>query len=264
MPMWAQTFRSGGRYYREHRGSRGHALCPASGGSIRCDVADEQIGTLVEAIELGPKWEEEVLSIISVKDEAESIAEKRQKAHERLRRLGRAYVDGVYDDEEYRRQKRKLELELESLVAPEADAASEAGRLIEQLPELWSEANEGERRKLLLSMLDAVYVDARDEKRIVAIKPKAPFKPVFQVATTREGSGVALVHDPDAEPRTSDQPPPGGQEADGVSCSWWRRGRVELPVQEALRLGYATGLSGICFLAPGWILTGAGFHGASR
>ena len=55
-------------------------------------------GVGVEAIELGPKWEEEVLSIISVKDEVESIAERRRKAHERLRRLGRAYVDGVYDD----------------------------------------------------------------------------------------------------------------------------------------------------------------------
>jgi hypothetical protein len=100
--------------------------------------------------------------------------------------------------------------------------------LIDRLPELWSGANEGERRKLLLSMLDAVYVDTRDEKRIVAIKPKAPFKPVFQVASTREGSGVALVHDPDAKPQIANQPPPSGQEADGISCSWWRRGRVEL------------------------------------
>ncbi len=141
--------------------------------------------------------------------------------------LGGACVDGDYDDEEYRRQKSKLEMELESLVALETDAAGEAGRLIERPPELWSAAIESERRKLLLSMLDAVSVGTRDEKRIVAIKPKAPFKPVFQVATTREGSGVALLHDPDAKPQTADQPPPGGQEADGVSCSWWRRGRVE-------------------------------------
>ena len=94
-------------------------------------------------------------------------------------------------------------------------------------------------------MLDAVYVDTKEEKSIVAIKPKAPFKPVFQVAATREGSDAALVQDPDAEPRTADQPPPGGQEADGVSCSWWRRGRVELPVQKALRLECTTSLSGI-------------------
>jgi site-specific DNA recombinase len=212
----------------------GHAVCPATGGSILCEVADEQIEDLVEAIELDPKWEEEVLSIISVTDEVESIAEKRRKADERLRRLGRAYVDGVYDDDEYRRQKRKLVLEMESLVAPEADAAGEAGLLIERLPELWSGANEEERRKLLLTMLEAVYVDIKDERRIVAIRPKVPFKPVFQVATTREGTGVVLVHEPEAEPElvAAGQPPPDGHEADADSCSWWRRGRVELPVQK--------------------------------
>jgi len=46
-------------------------------------------------------------------------------------------------------------------------------------------------------------------------------------------TAVALVHDPDAEPQTADQPPPGGQEADGVSCLWWRRGRVELLLEHA-------------------------------
>ena len=91
-------------------------------------------------------------------------------------------------------------------------------------------ANEGERRKLLLTMLDAVYVDGKDENRIVAIKPKAPFRPVFQVATTREGSGVVLVHEPNARPQIADQPPPGGHEADGIPCLWWRRGRE--PVSE--------------------------------
>ena len=68
MPMWAQTYKSGGRYYREHRGSRGHAVCPASGGSIPCELADEQIEKIVEAIELGPRWEEEVLSIVSTRE----------------------------------------------------------------------------------------------------------------------------------------------------------------------------------------------------
>ena len=149
---------------------------------------------------------------------------------ERLRRLGKAYVDGVYDDDEYVPHKRLAELELESLIVPEADMASEAGRLIKRLPDLWSAANLDERSKLLLTMLDAIYVDSK-ENAVVAIKPKAPFQPVFEIATTREGSGVVLVHDPEANPQIADQPPPDGREAD-VSCSWWRRGRVELPVQK--------------------------------
>ncbi len=67
-----------------------------------------------------------------------------------------------------------------------------------------------------------------DPSFIVAIKPKAPFKPVFEVATTREDSEVALVHDPDAEPWITDQPPSHGHEEEADSCLWWRRGRVEL------------------------------------
>ena len=124
MPMWAQTYKSGRRYYREHRGSRGHAHCAASGGSIPCGLADKQVEKVVEAIKLGPRWEEEVLSIVSSRDEEESIREKRQKVQERLRRLVKVYTEGVLDDGEYERQKRVCELELESLVVPEADAAS--------------------------------------------------------------------------------------------------------------------------------------------
>ena len=56
IPMWAQTYKSGRRYYREHKESRSQAQCPAHGGSISCDLADEQVGKIVEAIELGPAW----------------------------------------------------------------------------------------------------------------------------------------------------------------------------------------------------------------
>ena len=100
--------------------------------------------------------------------------------------------------------------------------------MISELPRLWSGANLEERSKLLLTMLDAVYVDSK-ENMIVAIKPKAPFKPVFEVATTREDSEVALVHDPEAVPRIAGQPTPHGHGLEADSCSWWRRGRVELP-----------------------------------
>ena len=35
----------------------------------------------------------------------------------------------------------------------------EAGKLLGNLPQLWEEANLSERRNLLLTMLDAVYVE---------------------------------------------------------------------------------------------------------
>ena len=87
---------------------------------------------------------------------------------------------------------------------------------------LWSGASLEERRKLLLTMLDAVYVDSK-ENTIVAIKPKAPFKPVFAVATTRKDSKVALIHEPESEPRIADQPTPHGHGVEADSCLWSRQ-----------------------------------------
>jgi DNA invertase Pin-like site-specific DNA recombinase len=239
MPMWSQTYESGQRYYREHRASRSLEDCPSAGGAIKCQIPDEQMGGVISAIELGSMWQHQVMAIISVKDEVERVKEQRQRVKDKLRRLGKAFVDGVYDEKEYQRQRRQLELELESLVVPEADAAEEAGKLIQQLTDLWAGATLGERRQLLLTMLDGVYVDSKEERRIVALKPKPAFQALFQIATTKEGSGVVLYNEKASELS--------GSFDEMTPCSWWRRGRVELhlntylgdlmPATEMVRVG---------------------------
>jgi site-specific DNA recombinase len=196
MPIWAQTYTSGHRYYREHIESRSIDPCPAHGGHILCDIADNQVGKLVEAIELGPRWLEEVLAIISLKDEVDRVKKARQMTQEKLRRMAKAFIDRVFPDEEYHRQKRLLEMELESLVVPQANAAEEAGKLMLNLKELWMKANLTEQRQLLLSMLEAVYFDTKKTKSIIAIRPKPPFKPIFQVAASKEESGIRIVNEP--------------------------------------------------------------------
>ena len=97
---------------------------------------DNQIQELVSTIELGPQWLEEVLAIISLKDEVEKVKKNRQAAQEKLRRMAKAYVDGIFPDEEYNRQRKLLEMELESLVVLGANAAEDAGKMIMNLREL--------------------------------------------------------------------------------------------------------------------------------
>ena len=121
---------------------------------------------------------------------------------------------------------------------PEADAAGEAGELIMELPDLWAKANLEERRKLLLTMLDAVYVDIKESKSIVAIQPKAPFRPVFEVATTREGSGVLLIKEP---PEVAPE---------DTLCLLVETGESRTPRPEEAPVEYATGLVGSLFLVP--------------
>jgi len=74
-----------------------------------------------------------------------------------------------------------------------------------------------ERHRLLVLRLEAVYVDDKDAKAVVALQPKPTFRAVFQVATTRADSGVILIK----------KPPDPSQKALSP-CSWWRRGGVLL------------------------------------
>ena len=45
-----------------------------------------------------------------------------------------------------------------------------------------------------MTMLDAVYWEGNKHKRIIAIRPKPPFRPIFQVAAKREGSGIHILN----------------------------------------------------------------------
>jgi site-specific DNA recombinase len=49
-------------------------------------------------------------------------------------KVAKTYNDLLISEEDYHRQKRLMELELESLIIPEVNAAQEAGRLIINLP----------------------------------------------------------------------------------------------------------------------------------
>ena len=194
-------------------------------GSMFCEIPDDQMGKIISAIVLPDAWVDRVLAQVHLADEVERIGRERKKLEQRLRRLAQVYVDGHVPGEEYRRQKKQLEEKLRSLVVPGADAAVTAGKLLEDLPALWETADLGERRRILMTMLDAVYVDTVEEQRVVAIRARPAFRPLFEIATTRARSGIVLVSEKHLE--NDNQPPPDGQEADAVPCSWWRRGRVE-------------------------------------
>lgn len=182
MPLWAQTYRNGNRYYREQARSRSTTDCPADGKAIRCEVVDEQVEAMVTSLVLPEAWLDRVLAQIHVADEAKRITKERVRTERELKRVGEAYSDGALVGKDYRRRVRLLKDQLGTLIAPAVDAATEAGRLLEDLPGLWDQADLGERRLLLTAMLDAVYVDTIDKKGVVSFQPKAAFKALFELA----------------------------------------------------------------------------------
>jgi hypothetical protein len=85
-----------------------------------------------------------------------------------------------------------------------------------------------ERRDLVASLLDAVYVDIKESRSVVGIRPRPAFKSLFEAVTTAKGSGVELI---------KNTQPPAGEPGAAERCLWWRRGRLGLPVQERFCLG---------------------------
>ena len=223
MPMWAQTYNNGHRYYREQYGSRGAGYCVGRSGSMPCHVPDDQMGKIVSAIVLPEAWMDRILARVHIADEVKRISQERKRIEEQLKRLREVYLEGDLPREEYLYRKRGLDDRLQSLVVPGVDAARDAGKLLEDLPRLWDQANLTERRRPLLSMLDAVYVDTIEEKSVVAITPKPAFMPLFEIATTKKGSGAVLISEKELPPDCSESP-----EAT-IPCLWWRRGRLHIP-----------------------------------
>ncbi len=79
------------------------------------------------------------------------------------------------------------------------------------------EATPEERRKLISPLVERVYVDM-ESSRIGAIAPVAGFRRLLEGAMVKAESSAAMLLSED--------------DADRLKVwSWWRRGRVELPVQ---------------------------------
>jgi len=117
--------------------------------------------------------------------------------------LGKTYLDGVIEDGEYNVQRKLLQNNLDSLVIPEADAAMNAGEMLESLGLIWQKATLEEKHKLLSGMLEAVYVDLAASRSIVGIQPKPPFYPLFEALKQIPEAKVTLFN-PGSDLKTKD------------------------------------------------------------
>jgi site-specific DNA recombinase len=111
-------------------------------------------------------------------------------------------VDGIMDDGEYNVQRKLLQDALDSLVIPQADAAINAGELLESLGLIWEKATLEEKHRLLIGMLEAVYIDLAASRSIVGIQPKPPFYPLFESLRQNPDNKVTVFSPGGAEKGT--------------------------------------------------------------
>jgi len=203
-PLWSETDSKGYMYYREQRNSHGVLNCPANGKAIRCDVIDQTIDNIIQSLILEPSWRERIISKLSNFSEREHILRERKRVHDKLRRLAKAYVDGIIEDSDYNLQRKLLQDSLNSLVVPEADAAMNAGEFLESLGLIWSKATLEEKHKLLAGMLEAVFVDLLASRTIVGIQPKPAFRALFESLKQNPESKVTVFTPEDIRGKITD------------------------------------------------------------
>ncbi len=194
--LWAHTTKRGNAYYREYNRQRGMP-CTSTRGSVTTGVIDAQVSSLFERLSLPTDWRDRLREMLSSEDRRERILAQRAKVEERLRRLRSLYLELTLTEGEYHRERERLLEQLQALVVPDDGPLVRAGTYVEDLANLWLAATLGERRAIVLTIVDAVYVDVNNEQ-VVSIQPKADFLPLLAAASpTWELAGRLLHGDPD-------------------------------------------------------------------
>jgi len=208
--LQSDRHRLGGPMYRER-----HSIeCVTNNKSIMAHAIDEQIGTILLAVELYPDWKKRMAQLAVADREGPDPKE----LEERRRRLGKAFANGAYTDSEYEAKLEDIDRLLSLTRSIELPTIEEAGLLFENIPQLWMEAPPQERRKLISPLIERVYLDM-DSRLIGAIAPVAAFRTLLDKAMPRAESTAVMLLSEDETERLQ-------------VWSWWRRGRVELPLKQ--------------------------------
>ncbi len=172
--------------------------CPTNNTSIVAEVIDKQVATIIHCLDLHPDWQQKMAELAVSSHNGPNP----EGLRERRRRVVRAYGDGGYTDQEYRMRLAEIDRQIERTSVVTPPAIEEAVVLFEDIPMLWNEATTEERRTLVKSLVELVYVDL-ETKRVTALKPTPSFgallgkaiktasdKPVFLTPLNKESVGV--------------------------------------------------------------------------
>jgi hypothetical protein len=87
----------------------------------------------------------------------------------------RAYADGGFSDEEYRRLLAEVDARIEASQPDRLPQLEAVAELVADTRKLWSKATPAERRQLLAPLVDRVTVRLQ-AKRLVAVEPSPLFR----------------------------------------------------------------------------------------
>lgn len=171
-----------GDYYREMSGQRGFVDCPNTGRGVRTEEIDGQVGAIFRKVTLPPDWREELAEMVEKDEDWETLDNRRARLVAERKRLKRMRIRGAFDDdtEMFDKELARVRRQLADLPSPaDLEAMEHAAAVIEELSEVWDDAEKKDRRDLLRLALRKVKVDV-PQGRMVTMEPYPVFVPVLR------------------------------------------------------------------------------------
>ncbi|MBC7252011.1 MAG: recombinase family protein, partial [Anaerolineae bacterium] len=171
-----------GSYYREMSRDRGFTDCPAASSGVRAEVIERQVGAIFRRLRLPHDWQSRLEELLAQDDDRPTLESRRARLIAERRRLKEQYIRGDFDEDIdlYQRELNRIRRELAELPAPaDLDTIRRAAATLEELAQVWDEADPADRRDLLRLALRQVKVDM-SQGRLATLEPYPIFVPLFR------------------------------------------------------------------------------------
>lgn len=213
-PLHSDRSPRGSPMYRER-----HSFdCDTNNRTLVVRSIDRQIGDIVRALMLPEDWRERMVRLAAARGQIVDLS----GLLEQRRRLPRAYADGAFSEAEYTARLAQIDGRIHAAQPACLPTVGEAAALFSNLGALWDEATAEEQRRLISPLVERVYIDI-ESRRIGAITPAPAFRSLLEGALEQSGRSACVLLPADV----ANQP---------ELWTWWRRGRIELPVQKKATL----------------------------
>ena len=176
MRGWSST---GYRYYKDPAHDR---MVDCDQLLVRADKAEAAIGDYLRALELPGDWRDRALSLLQVEaSRTEEIRREHATLTRQAERLKELYILGDVTKAEYTTRKRQLEAMLNNLKPSVLSDLERAAALLGDFGGLWDKSKPEERKQIVQSLLQSVYLDNGAGGLIVGIEPKPEFSELFAI-----------------------------------------------------------------------------------
>ena len=186
--MRAQSAHSG-RYYRDASRFSG-VHCEFSGKSVRADLVEKQIGSLMESLILPDNWQESLQKVLNHKKDGPDPQKEKARIRGEIRRMREAYKRGLYENDEHSfwSEIETLQMQMDVIEQITPHEVRQAAVTLTGLQEAWKIATPDERKELCQMLLKNAIYDFVEGK-IVRIQPRSEYAILFQMLPSLQAVG---------------------------------------------------------------------------